>query len=221
IGGDSSGDGDFNDLTGTISSWEICEVIDPDDVAEKMAYTSYNMGPVSQPLGSATSPNALTCQAGVEIPAGDDHATGGYELSVAPGEDADKVVERYEAQIQYWHDGNDLLQEGEEGWDDSLVYMDEAVEGPWNEGHVLAMQSFGSSSGSVMVAMRAENYAVWVYLHIPPDPGIYFGESIGLEGEELEARREMPFIETEIAQWAVEEYAPQVFDTVTTALESE
>ncbi|WP_168801688.1 hypothetical protein, partial [Glycomyces buryatensis] len=224
IGGDSSGDGDFNDVTGTVTSWDICEVLDPDIVAEKMGYTAYNMGPVSQPIGSATSPNSMTCQAGIEVPAAEgDHTTTSYQLAVAPGGDAEHVLENYEDIIRFWHDGNDVPKSQDPDWDDSFFYMDEPYEGegPWVEGQVLAVHSFAHEDGTVFAAARTENYVVWVYVQIPSDPGIRQGQSYGLEGDELEARRELSFVEEELAQWVVDEYVPQVFETVSSELSSE
>lgn len=239
-GGAGNGSGDAgSDRATVIGSWqdEFCPTVQPDLVAERMSYTEYVHGPVYLPMGHATTPNTFDCLAMVDIhpPELDDPVKSEVKISIYNGKEPTRsgVEEYYQESLRDWLAYYDELEvdssEYEQRERDGVLqpFLDEKLDGSWVAGQAYAIKGAGTAHGSVFVAVRNEDYALFVSITIPTDPEVSQARDAadfyerrgeeppaGLDEQGIESRRVLPFTDEEIAEWTTTEYITTVYDAV-------
>jgi hypothetical protein len=223
--GGAPSDSGFTDITDQVGSWDMCKVLSPEAIYEHTNAVGYISEPAHIGLGSASNAEAISCSAMLESPLSDEDRTVSYDvlLSVFPGKTTEHVDEMWE--IRQGGFVEETVENNSQGLTADDLVIDKDIEGLWDQGHAYAL--FGTEDevagepGSMIINVRADNYMVEFYMHLPDDPAKTQAVRYGLSPEEIESRTSLTFDRVEFANWVVEEHIAAMFDAVAAALEDD
>jgi len=224
--GDKSSNSGFADITDQVGSWDMCEVLSPEPIFEKVSGSGYVGGlePRHIGLGSARNAEAISCAATIESPTvdGEDAVDVDVTLSVFPGVSTEHVDDMWELRQGGWYEEN--VEGGALNLPVEDLVIDKDLQGDWDLGHAYAM--FGAvgetsgDAGQMLVDVRTENYIVEIHMFLPADIEKSVTASYGLSQEEIDAKTSLMFDRVELANWVADEYIYTMFDAVNSALDA-
>ncbi|WP_143021335.1 hypothetical protein [Prauserella marina] len=237
----AEGSGEGGDRAQVIGSWqdEFCPTVQPELAAERMSSSEFGFGPTYMPMGNARTPNTFDCEAEpiIKVPDARNDYKGYVAIAVYNGKEPARsgVEAYYRERLAKWTEYYEELEPGPQRTNreenDALTpFLDEAIEGPWEEGHAYAINAAGVYDGSAFAAIRTKDYALFVTVDYPMDREVRMARdasqsrerngSTGFSEEEIESRRELPFTDEEIAEWTTGEYITTVYEAIEAKLES-
>jgi hypothetical protein len=238
-GNASSETGAGSDRAQAIGRWQddFCPTVQPELAAKRLSYSKYVTGPSYLAMGHAMSPNTFDCLATFEIDLPKRKHPENADVAIAIYNRNDKawssVEEYYQKRLKDWLA---VYEELEVGGNEHKVrerdgalkpFLDKELDGPWVAGQAYAIKAAGSYRGSVLAAVRTEDYALFIMIGTPMDPevsqaltAVEFYEKRGekppaeLNEQGIESRRVLPFTDEEIAEWTTTEYITAVHEAV-------
>jgi hypothetical protein len=236
--GNASGEAG-SDRAQAIGRWQddFCPTVQPELAAKRLSYSKYRFGPTYQAMGHALTPNTFDCVATFEIDLPQQKHPQDASVSIGvynrKGKAWSSVEEYYQKRLKDWLAVYEELEVGSPVYkirerDGALKpFLDKKLDGPWAAGHAYAIKASGGSRGSMLAAVRTEDYALFVMIETPMDPevsqaltAVEFYEKRGekppaeLSEQGIESRRILPFTDEEIAEWTTTEYITAVHKAI-------
>lgn len=217
-GDDGSGQGDSEEsspeetievdpISAEIRSWDgVCDVFDPDAIADELGAIYEEDGPVEIAEDEGTFLGALSCNA-LFVPESDPEQSQGYMyLHLSPSDNAELAKEQYD---EIWNDDFTNASEEDPGTQ-LMLASEEDIAGDWDEAALFV--SVGNDGDRVWAYFLKGSYMVQIQLQWGPDKGIH---NAAIDGEEdLSEFAELDFTPLDIGSWVKNTYLPQVYDAV-------
>lgn len=205
--GDSEGTGEVDPVSAEIRSWgEVCDVFDPDSIANELGAVYEEDGPVEIGEGEGMFLGALGCNA-LFVPESDPDQSQGYMyLNLSPSDNVELAKEQYE---EIWNDDFSNASDQDPGTQMMLTSEDD-IPGEWDQAAIFV--SIGFDGDRVWSYFLKGSYMVQVQLQWGPDSEVHLA-ALNSE-EDLSEFAELDFTPLDIGSWVKNTYLPQVYEAI-------